>query len=87
MGLHSGDMSINSHMTVRLRSGSNPTLAGWQHMDSFELLRTPSSEEDEEFFDAHGNNNNNNFDLYSAIKSNPYNCSVALYKEYNKNKC
>ena len=41
-------------MTVRLPSGSNPTLAGWQHMESFELLRTPSSEEDEEFFDAHG---------------------------------
>ena len=27
------------------------------------------------------NNNNNNFYLYSAIKSNQSNCSVALYKE------
>ena len=27
------------------------------------------------------NNNNNNFYLYSAIKSNQSNCSVALYNE------
>ena len=29
------------------------------------------------------NNNANNFYLYSAIKSNRCNCSVALYKEWN----
>ena len=33
------------------------------------------------------NNNNNNIYLYSAIKSNHSNCSVALYKEWNTNKC
>ena len=46
---------ISCHMIGRLPPGSNPTLAGWHHMDSIELLRTPSSDDDEEFFDAHGN--------------------------------
>ena len=34
-----------------------------------------------QFDDGDNNNNNNNFYLYSAIKSNQSNCSVALYNE------